>query len=362
MEYFRAVARRMSPGDKVVLCLSKPAWVVAEKYRAMGRVFDETDLLYLREEVFASRGIEVMIYLSGDSHHYRRHEETAASAAGAPPTHKIICGGGGAFLHPTHEEDLSLLTEHPMSTSGRTREFAEKASYPTPAQSRALTYGDLLFPFRNPAFGVIPATVYLISGWLARTTIGDDPPATWGGAVQVTLRGFETHPGLALWSIALVALLLLATDTHSRIYRVLGGLAHAAAHFGAMLSVIWAASRIAEWTVPPDGLLQAVVAGFAVFGGGWLVGSFVVGVYLLISLNVFGRHSEEAFSALRVEDYKSFLRLHVANDGSLTIWPLKIERVPRRWRARTEGDTTASRVVPEEPLVVETIEGPIRVT
>ena len=97
------------------------------------------------------------------------------------------------------------------------------------------------------------------------------------------------------------------------------------------------------------------------FVGGWIVGSVIVGVYLLISVNVFGRHSEEAFSGLRIEDFKHFLRLHVGRDGALTIWPVKIERVPRRWRDRRDGDPTTSRVVPDEPLVPELIEPPIRV-
>lgn len=53
------------------------------------------------------------------------------------------------------------------------------------------------------------------------------------------------------------------------------------------------------------------------------------------------------------------MRLHIARDGSLTIYPVKIERVPRRWRARAAGDPTASRVIPEEPLHPELIEPPI---
>ena len=70
-----------------------------------------------------------------------------------------------------------------------------------------------------------------------------------------------------------------------------------------------------------------------------------MGVYLLVSVNVFGRHSEEAFSGLRIEDFKHFLRLHVGADGRLTIWPVKIERVPRRWRAagRRRHDDVAGR-------------------
>ena len=43
-----------------------------------------------------------------------------------------------------------------------------------------------------------------------------------------------------------------------------------------------------------------------------------MGLYLLVSVNVFGRHSEEAFSGLRIEDYKHFLRMHVGRTGALT--------------------------------------------
>ena len=58
IEHFREIAaRHMQPGDKVILCLSTPVWVYAQKYRDLGRVFDETDLIYLREEIFAKAGV-----------------------------------------------------------------------------------------------------------------------------------------------------------------------------------------------------------------------------------------------------------------------------------------------------------------
>ena len=98
-----------------------------------------------------------------------------------------------------------------------------------------------------------------------------------------------------------------------------------------------------------------------VAAGGWLAGSLLTGVYLLISLNVFGRHSEEAFSAMRLQDYKNFLRLHIAPDGTLTIYPIKLPRVPRRWRARTpDRDVkTPSRLVPDDVYEPALIEPPI---
>jgi hypothetical protein len=93
--------------------------------------------------------------------------------------------------------------------------------------------------------------------------------------------------------------------------------------------------------------------------GAWAIGSTIMGVYLLLSLNVFGRHSEQAFSALRIEDYKHFLRLHIAADGTLKIYPIKLDRVPRRWRPRTDSDRMPSRLVPDQPYELRLIETPI---
>ena len=117
---------------------------------------------------------------------------------------------------------------------------------------------------------------------------------------------------------------------------------------------------LVDWLLPNRPLAQFVLGGTIVFVAGWVVGSIVMGLYLLISLNVFGRHSEEAFSALKIQDYKHFLRLHVKADGTLTIYPIKIDRVPRAVaRPRDERDDTPSHIVPAEPLVAELIEPPI---
>jgi len=362
MEHFREIAERyMQAGDRVILCLSAPVWIYAQKYRNMGRVFDETDLIFLREEVFAKRGIDVKVYLTGDLHHYRRHEETPESARGAEPVQKITAGGGGAFLHPTHEEDVSRLTEEPITDEVRARTFEVRATYPSPRQSSRLAWGNLGFVWRNPRFGIVPATVYLMTAWLVGAAAGGAAPSTPWQALGVTVDAFSTHPGLALWCGAIGLVFLAFTDTHSRLYRVLGGAAHAAAHFTAMFYLGWGALDLAGRWLHAGGVVRAALAGAGTFAGGWIAGSIIMGLYLLVSVNVFGRHSEEAFSALRIEDYKSFLRLHVGADGRLTIWPLRLARVPRRWRDRRAGDATLSRVVPDEPLGVELIEPPIRV-
>jgi hypothetical protein len=53
---------------------------------------------------------------------------------------------------------------------------------------------------------------------------------------------------------------------------------------------------------------------------------------------VFGRHGNEAFSSLRIADYKHWLRLRIDSRGMLTIYAIAIDRVPRRWRPVSRGD------------------------
>ncbi len=65
-------------------------------------------------------------------------------------------------------------------------------------------------------------------------------------------------------------------------------------------------------------------------------------------MNFFGRHSNEAFSTLAVEDWKHFLRLHIDADGSLTIYPVGIRRVPRKWKERAGGGGVQE-YVPADP-------------
>lgn len=360
IEHFREIAdRHMKAGDKVILCLSLPVWVYAQKYRAMGRTFDETDLIHLREEVFRKRGIEVKVYLTGDLHHYRRHEETPESAGAIRPVQKITAGGGGAFLHPTHEEDVSLLVEEPVTPDSEPRSYAVKATYPDMKTSARIAYGNLLFLFKNPRFGVVPAVLYLITAWLVGASVGAEVPRSPWRALLITADVLGDNPGLALWMLCILAAFFAFTDTHSKVYRVLGGLAHWATHMAAMFYIGWGALSISHLLFSDLVFFRSALTGLLIFTGGWIAGSMIMGIYLLVSINVFGRHSEEAFSGLKHQDHKHFLRLNIDRQGTLTIWPIKIERVPRKWRERKVGESGTSFVVPDGPMKAEMIEAPI---
>jgi hypothetical protein len=362
IEYFRHIANRhMQRGDRVILCLASPVWVRAHKYRQFGGVLDETDLRYLRDEVFASRGVTMNVFLAGDEHHYRRHEEVVPPG-GQTPIQKITAGGGGAFLHPTHDEDVTTLEEERVRPDETPRRFALKTTYPSVQRSRTLAFRNLLFAFRSPKFGLIPAAVYLMTIWMVSAAVVRPRPHSVGDAVELTAQAFNRNPALTLWVLLLMAALVTFNDTHSRLYRWLGGLAHASAHWLCMFAIGWGALAVVLWLAPDVRFVRFVSVAVLVGAGGWVVGSVLMGLYLLISLNVFGRHSEQAFSAIRIEDFKHFLRLHVDREGTLRIYPIRIERVPRRWRARKAEDTTPSHVVPDEAFEPTLIEDPVVVT
>jgi hypothetical protein len=94
--------------------------------------------------------------------------------------------------------------------------------------------------------------------------------------------------------------------------------------------------------------------------GGYVVGPTIMGAYLLISMNVFRRHAGE-FSALRCEDHKSWLRVHVGATGDLRIHALGIDVVPRQWAEATPTADAPSLLVPADakataPRLVDYVE------
>src|SRR5205807_2032499 len=138
-------------------------------------------------------------------------------------------------------------------------------------------------------------------------------------------------------------------------YRVLGGGAHGAAHLLAALYLTWFADGLTSHF--ETAALRRSVALLVIIAGGWLVGSMLMGLYLFISLNVFRRHGNEAFGALRIEGYKNFLRLHIDETGALTIYPIGLDKVPKghEWREAGESLEPARDFAPkliEPPIVI----------
>lgn len=350
LKYFRSAAADMGPDDKVILCTAEPHWIFAESYRETDpRYYSEKTLSFLESRVFPGR---IHVFLAGDLHHYRRHESEDGKQ-------KITSGGGGAFLHPTHgggfdELHQDLLIEKDGTTTAEHTVYHKRKSYPDEKTSFLLGFRNLLFPFLNPTFGLFTAVLYLLVAWttLPKLRIADTPPEM--------LRAILLDPPATVLMILIILGFVFFTDTHFQAYKWLAGGVHALLHISAAILVGRAAVYVAALLWPVGTLLHLLLTAALIFAGGWLVGSFVFGLYLLLSINVFGRHWNEGFSSLKIQDYKNFIRLRIDPDGSLTIFPIGIERVARRWRERPGGGCPKYEPVQpySEPFLIEK---PIRI-
>jgi hypothetical protein len=86
--------------------------------------------------------------------------------------------------------------------------------------------------------------------------------------------------------------------------------------------------------------------------------SLLVSLYLLVA-SWFGVNVNELFAGQGIEHGKSFLRLHVAPDGTLTIYPIGLDRICKKWEAAPEAPADAPWLRPTQPLRTHLIEGPI---
>jgi len=308
IQYFKKVAAQMGAGDRILICTAEPHWVYATAYEELDPEYNENNLRYF-EKVLERNGASIVAYIAGDLHHYRRHENPEGAQ-------KITAGGGGAFLHPTHAPDASRLGGG----------FDLRSAYPAEAVSRRLAWRNLRFPFINPKFGLAMGSLYGLLGYF-----------------------WNQGQGMLLGPLLLILGFIVFTDTHSAWYKRLAGTAHGLAHTAACWALLASIRHLTVALGITQPLAAEAFSGALMFAAGALVGSFLMGAYLLISLNVFGRHSNEAFSALRIEDYKNFLRLHIAKDGSLTIFPIGIERVPRRWKETGSTSPYEPQLEPDDP-------------
>jgi hypothetical protein len=319
VNFFRKVAEKIEPGDRVIVCTAEPHWVYAALYGKNDSNFNENNLAFFEKKVIP-QDARIVAFVAGDQHHYRRYQQPEDF------TQKITAGGGGAFLHPTHGEEASTLDGG----------FELKESYPEVSVSKRLGRRALLFLFFNFSFGVATAALYLLTAWSVRVDISrygiDDPLGALLASVEAAIR----NPLAVFWILAAFIGFLLFTDTHSRIYRGVAGSLHGLAHLTLIFLIGWAATR---WTVDPvrspfDSIGQLLLAAVIIFVLGWILGSTLMGVYLYISLNWCRRHSNEAFSALAVEGWKNFLRFKIESNGRLTIYPIGLREVPKKWKRR----------------------------
>jgi hypothetical protein len=96
---------------------------------------------------------------------------------------------------------------------------------------------------------------------------------------------------------------------------------------------------------------------------GGLLGGLIWGCYWVVT-GLFGRmHAEDAFAALRIQDYKNFLRIKLEPD-QVTIYPIGLDRVPRKadWMSapvELHGQGHNPALIPVKQIQIHLIEEPI---
>lgn len=135
------------------------------------------------------------------------------------------------------------------------------------------------------------------------------------------------------------------------------GVLNGAAQIGLAALGAWAWINLPphNWAWPGPLVVAAVVYG-PIIG---FLSTQLMALYLLIAGRWFDVNVNELFAGQSIEDAKSFLRMHIAADGTLTIHPLGIDRICRKWVADPDADQHLPWLRPQEPLTIRRIEPPI---
>lgn len=345
LAYFRQVAEQVEPGDSIILCMAKEV----ESGRRSAEVYATRNVADLEREVVAPAGARIVLYLKSGRHYYARYESTNGGA------HLVTAGGGGAFLHPTH--GLPEAVDPPGDAGAGPYRRAQV--YPSAAWSRRLRKRVWLLPAYNlPLAAVLGAMQVLVVLMLnlhrddrhRRVGFGDLARALWESPTAFLL--------IILVIASFGAMIRLAHDARG-LPRLLIGLGHSALQFGGLAAVIVVASRVTS-TLDGAASLAAFLALVWVLGG--IGGVLGVSGYLWTA-NSLGYHANEAYAPLHHMDQKNFLRLCIDTTGTLTVYPIGIERVCRRWRFFPEGAPHEPWLVPaKDPHRPHLIEAPIELS
>lgn len=351
MRFFEYVAQNlMNAGSNVILSVAGPVWAYSRHGQAQGfSNFAFASLIATGAIGYPGykpeRQHNLRLVLTGDSHHYAHFIERAAGTQ--TEIHYLTCGLGGAFLHPTHWLQDTTPTVHwapppplhPYSGDNTPTDYVRQFSiakdqdgkellFPDRTTSRLMTWRNLAFAWHNPWFGAFTATVGLFAAWLlhlgARATGMDLASSLGHGPLKGRICNlvyllFDTPwPLLVIAGIA--AALVYFADFATRRAKIICGCVHTAAHLLTYFAILLAAASVLRndlWIVIAAGIAAGITA------------PTVMGIYLLVLLNGWAVHWNEAFSALRIADFKGFLRLRITPTGDLEVYPIVLDSVPR---------------------------------
>jgi hypothetical protein len=172
---------------------------------------------------------------------------------------------------------------------------------------------------------------------------------------RTVAAGLFRSPAGAVVSLVLMAALVGFADAPGKVGKAALGSVHGACHLAVVVLGLLVGARLAPsggWFVP--------VFLVVVFVLGGLVPASLMGLYLFVTHKAFGSHPNEVFAAQHIRNHKNLLRMRLDAGGTLTIFPVALDRVPGRWRLRREGAPSDPWFEPSDgPLSPRLIEPPI---
>ena len=350
IRYFHEVGTAIAPGDRLILCTAKPSWAEGHEPDAY------RNLAYVERNLVPDH-CEAVLMISGDSHHYARYRSDTGRE-------KITAGGGGAFLSGTHA--LEGEVEVPTAPDGELSRHELKRCYPDAATSRRLSWRALGLPFRNPSFMWVPgflAVLLFMANQFGLRSLQNGSSDFETAARQWSwldlALGRLRNPLSLVVILTLFALLTGFAKPPASIRarwaklatRLGMGAFHTILQLATAATVAWVAIRTFD---AADGFAYVVLVVVFIAVVGAVGGAVAFGLYLVLALALLRTHQTEVFSAIRVENYKNFLRLHIAPDGALTVYALGIDRVVKDWDLDPDNpDSEASYLKPRGDTTVD---------
>ena len=363
LDYF--LGQPLAADDKVILMTAKPAWVKAVPQRTEPASWRY--LSYFEERVVRARRARLVIVITGDLHHYARYEP----ASDDEPT-RITAGGGGAYLSATHT--LKEALELRSLDRDASVHYDRAAIYPVEQDSRRLSNGILGLARLNPSFGALIGALYVVLGlaMLGALNAGE------GGLLDAA-DGFGGFLSEAAGGLTIILALLLfggvfgATDIRPaalqtkgaqrgtiQLARLLVSLAHTLIHLLPAAAIVYLAASIAPTDAPILAWLLSIVL---LFVAGFAIGSTVFAIFLFAIHKLRGQKAPAAanqvFTGQSIADYKNLVRMRFAADGSLTLYPLGVDRIGRDWRHEGRQDDRARFEPSGAAPQVHPIDGPL---
>jgi len=343
-KYFDKVAsEQLERGDRIILCLSK-------EVAGGGDVFSDRDLGHFQRRLIEAAGARVMLYLRSGRHHYVRYEEEDG------PRQHITAGGGGAFLHPTHQLPDCLELPGEEDPIG----YRRVESYPTPEASKRLRKRVWFLPLYNLPLAALIGVAQVLLAFNLGLHLRDRHRALGLTGLRRALWQSPTAFLLIVLMLVLLAAMVRFAHDAPRVTRWLLGLVHSSLQLATLAVVLLAASRL----VTAMGLrgatsLVVFLVLVALLGG---VGGTVGMSGYLWATNCLGIHGNEAYAPLHHKDQKNFLRMHIDGEGALTVFPVGVDRVARKWRPTPDAPAHAPWFDPDgfEPEAA-LIEEPVRI-